>query len=141
MVVSKERTFKRKFCLSNDCKIHLYSFCPFCMISSYCLILSLVSFFFFVFSSFNSTSLFLLFFPFHFSLLRCIPLLISLTFLPYVLFVEITGFPSCSETCVSMKFLSSFQIHFTVICYYKIKMPPTNKLFFFLSPELQSIFH
>lgn len=81
------------------------------------------------------------FFPFHFPLLKCIPLLISLTFPPYVLFVEITGFPSCSETCVSIKFLSSSQIHFSVICYNEIKMPPINKLFLFFSPELHSIFH
>lgn len=140
MDVSKERTFKKKLCLSKDCKIHLYSSCPFCMIASYCLILSLFSFVVFVFSS-SIPHHYSSFFPFHFPLLRCIPLLISLTFSPYVLYVEITGFPSCSETCVSMKFLSYFQIHFTVICYHKIKMPPTNKLFFFLSLELQSIFH
>lgn len=51
-----------KFCLSKDCKIRLYSSCPFCMISLCCLILFVFSFVFFIFSSFNSTSLFLPFF-------------------------------------------------------------------------------
>lgn len=139
MVVSKERTFKKKLCLSMDCKIHLSSSCPFCMIFSYCLILSLFSFV--LFSLHSVLHYYSSFFPVHFPPLRCIPLLISLTLLPDVLFVEITVFPLCSYTCVSMKFLSSFQIHFTVICYYKIKMPSTNKLFFILFPELQSIFH
>lgn len=66
-------------------------------------------------SSFSSTSLFLLFSISFFSS-QIHPLLISLTFPPYVLFVEISGFSSCSETCVSMKFISSLQTHFTVIC-------------------------
>lgn len=139
MVVSKERTFSKNLCLSKDCRIHLYFSCLFCMTSSYCLILSLLSFV--LFSLHSILHHYSSFFPFNFPILRCIPLLISLTFPPYVLFVEITGFSSCSETRISMKFLSSFQINFTVICYYKINMPSTNKLLFFLSPELQSIFH